>query len=88
MQQFNTLNDLIFFAYNESDIPDADEYLKLIDADQKLNRQYRTVLKLKNGLRKLRVGPSETTIRNILNYSKALSVTNTQCAGKISLLLN
>nr|NQU90997.1 hypothetical protein [Bacteroidota bacterium] len=88
MQQFNTLNDLIFFAYNESDIPNANEYHKLIDADQKLTRQYRTVLKLKNGFRKLKVGPSEITIRNILNYSSALSVTNTKCAGKISLLLN
>jgi hypothetical protein len=34
------------------------------------------------------MNPSESVIRNILNYSKALSVYNTQDTGTINLVMN
>ena len=88
MQHFNTLNDLIFFAYNESDLSDADDYHSVINADQQLSRDYKAVLQVKHYLKKIKVGPSESVIKNLMNYSRALSVSKSKNAGNISLLLN
>jgi hypothetical protein len=88
MQHFTTLNDLILFAYCESGMPDASDYQKMINADGKLSKQYKSIKKVKNYLNKLKVGPSEFVIKNLLNYSKALSVTRSQSAGNISLVMN
>ena len=88
MQHFNTLNDLILFAYSESNMPNADVYHNVIDANGELSREYKSILKLKNYFKKLKIGPSEFVIKNILNYSKALSVTRLRNAGNISLLMN
>ncbi|MFP4469585.1 MAG: hypothetical protein ACOCX8_00685 [Bacteroidota bacterium] len=88
MQQFNTLNDLIYFAYNESDLSDADDYHSAINADQQLSRDYKAVLQVKHYLKKIKVGPSESVIKNLMNYSRALSVSKSKNAGNISLLLN
>ena len=88
MQHFNTLNDLILFACTESDMPNAYNYHKIINADGRLSREYKSILKLKNYLYKLKVSPSEFVIKNVLNYSKALSVTRTVSLGNISLLMN
>jgi hypothetical protein len=38
--------------------------------------------------RRTEINPSESVIRNILNYSKALSVYSTQDAGIINLVMN
>lgn len=88
MQHFNTLNDLILFAYSESNMPNAGVYHNVIDANGELSREYKSVLRLKNYFKKLKVGPSEFVIKNILNYSKALSITRLRNAGNISLLMN
>lgn len=88
MQHFNTLNDLIFFAYNESDLSDADDYHMIIDSNQQLSKEYKAILKVKQYLNKVKVGPSESVIKNLMNYSRALSVSKTKNAGNISLLLN
>jgi len=88
MQHFNTLNDLILFAYSESDTPNANDYQKVIDANGELSREYDSIQKLKKYLFKLKVGPSEFVIKNILNYSKALSVKKSVLAGNVSLLMN
>ena len=88
MQYLNTHNDLILFAYNEPDVPNADDYHKVIDSDGELSREYKSIQKLKNYLFRLKVGPSEFVIKNILNYSKALSVNKSIVAGNISFLMN
>jgi len=88
MQHFNTLNDLILFAYSESEMSNTDDYHEVIDADGELFREYKSILKLKNYLAKLKVGPSEVVIKNLLNYSRALSVKKSVMAGNISLLMN
>ena len=84
MQHFNTLNDLILFACSESEIPNAAYYHKIISADGKLSREYKSILKLKNYLYKLKVGPSEFVIKNVLNYSKALTVAKTGNLGNVT----
>ncbi len=38
--------------------------------------------------KKIETGPSASVIRNILNYSKALTVLHTKDAGMIHLVLN
>jgi len=88
MQHFNTLNDLILFAYSESEMPNATDYHDVISADGKLSKEYKSILKLKNYLYKLKVGPSEFVIKNVLNYSKALSVAKTGTLGNVNLLMN
>ena len=88
MQHFTTLNELILFAYCESGMPDAKNYHRMIAADGRLSREYKSIKKVKDYLKKLKVGPSESVIKNLLSYSKALSVTRSKTAGNISLLLN
>jgi hypothetical protein len=88
MQHFNTLNDLILFAYSESIDPKANDYYKVINANQKLSSEFKAIIKVKNYLSILKVGPSESVIKNIMNYSKALSVGRTKSAGEFSLMLN
>ncbi len=88
MQHFNTFNDLILFACSESEIPNANHYHKMIDADGRLSREYKSILRLKTYLYKLKVGPSEFVIKNVLNYSKALSVVKSRTVGNVSLLMN
>lgn len=88
MQHFNTLNDLIYFAYNESDLSGAPDYQKIIGTNKLLNREYETIVRAREKLKKLKVGPSERVIKNIMSYSKALSVSHSKNTGNISLLLN
>ena len=88
MQHFNTLNDLILFAYSESIDPNANDYYKVINGNKKLSTEFKAIIKVKNYLSILKVGPSETVIKNIMNYSKALSVSRTKNAGEFSLMLN
>ncbi len=88
MQHFNTLNDLILFAYSESFYPDANDYHKVINANQELSTEFKAILKVKKYLSILKVGPSESVIKNLMNYSKALSVSRTKNSGEFSLMLN
>lgn len=88
MQHFNTLNDLILFAYSESFDANASDYHKVINANQELSTEFKAILKVKKYLSILKVGPSESVIKNLMNYSKALSVSRTKNAGEFSLMLN
>jgi len=88
MQQMNTFNDLVLFAYSEPDYAEAESFHKMINSNRELSIEYRTILRVKSYLNKLKVGPSESVIKNILGYSRALSVSKSKNAGNISLLLN
>jgi len=83
-----TLNDLILFAYTEPDTADADSYRKVINGNLLLDKEYKMICRIKQYFTSKKVGPSESTIKNILSYSKALSVNRTEKAGNFSLLLN
>lgn len=88
MQQMNTFNDLVLFAYSEPDFAEAESFEKMISKNRELSIEYRTILRVKSLLKKLQVGPSDSVIKNILSYSRALSVSKSKNAGNISLLLN
>lgn len=88
MQQMNTFNDLVLFAYSEPDLAEAESFQKMINNNRELSIEFRTILRVKSILNKLKVGPSESVIKNILSYSRALSVSKSKNAGYISLLLN
>jgi len=88
MQQINTFNDLVLFAYSEPDYAEVESFHKMIDNNRELSIKYRTILRVKSYLNKLKVGPSESVIKNILSYSRALSVSKSKNAGNISLMLN
>lgn len=83
-----TLNDLILFAYTEADNAECENYRNVIREDKDLSKEYKTICRIKRYFSSNKVGPSESTIKNILNYSKALSVNATKQAGNFSLLLN
>jgi hypothetical protein len=83
-----TLNDLMFFAYSDPEFSDDNKYRNMIEADENLSKKFNTALRVKRYVAKLKVGPSQNTINNILNYSRALSVIKTQKTGTFSLLLN
>lgn len=88
MHRSFTLNDLILFAYSEPDETDSNSYYDLIRENKNLSREYKAICKIKQYFANKKVGPSKSTINNILNYSKALSVNSTKKAGNFSLLLN
>lgn len=88
MHRSLTLNDLILFAYTEPEDFEAENYRNVIRGNKFLTKEYKTICKLKQYFANKKVGPSKSTINNILNYSKALSVNSTKKAGSFSLLLN
>jgi hypothetical protein len=69
-------------------MPNAGYYHKIIDADGRLSREYKSILRLKAYLNKIKVGPSEFVINNVLNYSRALSITKSRTLGNVGLLMN
>lgn len=88
MHRSFTLNDLILFACSEPEDAEAENYRRLIRKSKFLTNDYKAICKIKQYFSNSKVGPSKSTINNILNYSKALSVNSTKKAGNFSLLLN
>jgi len=88
MNRSYTINDLILFAYSESENDESDKYRSFIRKNKLLRKEYNTICRIKHYFATKKVGPSESTIKNILSYSKALSVNRTQKSGNFSLLLN
>ncbi len=88
MQYFNTFEDVILFVCSEFKMGNARYYQKMIDGDGRLSKEYKSILRLKTYLDQLKVGPSEFVIKNILLYSKALSVVKSRTVGNISLFMN
>lgn len=88
MHRSFTLNELILFACTEPENDDSEKYRSLIKGNILLSREYKTICRIKQYFANKKVGPSESTIKNILSYSKALSVNRTKKAGNFSLLLN
>jgi len=88
MKKNYTLNDLILFAYNETDSVNKNLISKTIKSNKKLNTQYKSILKVKKALNSINVSPGKNVINNILNYSRALNILNSKAIGNISLILN
>jgi hypothetical protein len=88
MQKYYSFNDLALIAFNESDCEDNDESFKSFHKNLLLSKGYKKILYIKKYLADKNIGPSESTIRNILNYSQALSVNHTKQNGVFGIVLN
>jgi len=88
MHRSYTINDLILFAYSVPENDEPEKYQSFIRRNKLLSNDFKSICKIKQYFASKKVGPSESTIKNILSYSKALSVNRTKKAGIFSLLLN
>ena len=81
MNNTTTLNDLILFAYNETELLDTVLVEKAISNDVEVAETYKELLVtidfIDSQLAKM-VNPNSKTIEAILNYSKALRLTTCQ----------
>jgi hypothetical protein len=76
MNRKTTLDDLILLSYNETDKVKSVEIIESINNDEELYEEYNSLLNVKSTLDSLYQEPAESTINNIMNYSKALNVFN------------
>ena len=71
-----TLDNLILFAYNETETKENKEILDALNTDNDMLDDYLSVLACKTTLDNLQKDPSEQSVNNIFNYSRALNVFN------------
>lgn len=88
MKKLFTLNDLILFAYNETEKNDIKFLTEKIKSDNKISEKFKSILRIKCFLDSLYVSPSKNVMNNVLNYSKSLSIFKTKDAGNFNLILN
>jgi hypothetical protein len=69
-----TLDDLILFAYDECGTKKPEQIINAICKNEEFIDEYYSIVKIKQELDSIQEEPSERTINNILNYSKALNV--------------
>jgi hypothetical protein len=74
MKKTFTLDDLILFAYNETGEEISAEIIEAFSEDKELLDEYNSIVEVQSALDLKHPGPSEQTISNILNYSRALNV--------------
>jgi hypothetical protein len=72
MNKTTTQQDLILYAYNESDLKDSDRIQRSIDGDPIVQGDFNEIVDTLNTLDEGKVQPSEDTIRNILKLSREI----------------
>jgi len=72
MNKTTTKEDLILYAYNESDLKDSDRVQRSIDGDPIIKQDFGEIVETMNMLDEGKVQPSESTIQNILNFAKGI----------------
>ena len=88
MENFFTKNDLILFAYNETNKTDVDKLSKSIRANPKLMDNYKSILSMKYSVDSVLVSPQKRIVNNIMNYSRALWIAHTEHSGNFNVLMN
>jgi hypothetical protein len=89
MKKSLTPDDLVLFIYDEiSDPQERDEVAQAIKADNEMYEVYNSFTEIRETLEKTIKSPLKSTIRNLLNYSKALSVMQTKDHWKLGLVMN
>lgn len=89
MQKTLTPEKLVLFVYDEiSDSEEVDEMKKAIRVDNELYEEYCLMQETRELLDAQEHLPSQQTINNLLNYSKALSVVQLKDHRTIELVLN
>ena len=74
MNKISTLENLILLAYNENGTKNPDEIIDFLCQNEEFIEEYYSIVQIKQELDSIQEEPSEATINNILNYSKALNV--------------
>lgn len=72
MNKTTTKEDLILYAFNESDLKDSDRVQRSIDGDPVIQQDFNEIVETMNILDKGKVQPSDDTIQKILNFAKDL----------------
>jgi len=74
MNRTCTLDDLILLAYNETCDEQIEGIVEALNSNEEFLDEYLSIAAIQQSLDTIREEPSETTINNILNYSKAVNV--------------
>jgi len=70
MNKTTTKEDLLLYAYNETDLKDSDRVQRSIDGDPLVQQDFNEIVETMNILEKGKLQPSDETIQKILNFSK------------------
>ena len=69
MEEVCTLNDLVAYLYNETELTETVLVQNAIDNDEEVAETYQDLLSAKALLDKTLLRPTEGIVQNILNYS-------------------
>jgi hypothetical protein len=72
MNKTTTKQDLILYAYNESDLKDSDRIQRGIDGDPIIQGDFNEIVETMNALDGGKVQPADDTIRKILKLAKEI----------------
>jgi hypothetical protein len=88
MEKFFTQNDLILFAYNETNKTDDEKLFKSMQTNTQLTDNYKSILSMKYRVESALVSPHKRIVNNIMNYSRALWIAHTEDSGNFNVLMN
>lgn len=72
MNKTTTQNDLLLYAYNESDMKDSDRIQRAIDGDPLIEEEYREINETLEILDQGKVSPSDSVIKKILEKASQI----------------
>ncbi len=64
-----TTRDLLYYAYNESDLKDSDRIQRGIDGDPLVQNEFNEIIETLSVLEAAKVQPGEATLKKILDFS-------------------
>ena len=70
MKKTSTQHDLIRYAYNETNMKDADRIQRAIDGDPLLQSDFNEITGVMNLLDKGKVQPSDESVKKIMNFAR------------------
>ena len=70
MNKTSTQEDLLRYAYNETNLPDSDRIQRAIDGDPLVQEDYKEIHDVLNTLDEGRVSPSEKSLKAIMEKAK------------------
>ena len=70
MEKTSTQHDLIRYAYNETNMKDADRIQRTIDGDPLVQDEFNEIAEVTNMLNEGRVQPSEESIKRIMDFAR------------------
>ncbi|RLD58325.1 MAG: hypothetical protein DRJ05_08230 [Bacteroidetes bacterium] len=88
MEKSFTQNDLILFAYNETDKTENEKLFESMKTNAELKENYKTILFMKYNVDSVLVSPEKRITNNIMNYSRALWAFQSHTSGSFNVLMN